>query len=107
MEIFLCVIFAWNAVSLKKDRYLKTKCMPYTRLFLPEIHPSPLEQNAVEMSFGLLEMSFGISEMSFAILKLEFLHFGPFSWEICGEELRDSIQRSFPNDDLKLAPLVQ
>ena len=33
--------------------------------FLPEKHPNPLDQNAAEMSFGLLEMSFGVLEMSF------------------------------------------
>ena len=40
--------------------------------FLPENHPNPLDQNAAEMSFGLLEMSFGVLEMSFGVLEMSF-----------------------------------
>ena len=40
--------------------------------FLPKNHPNPLDQNAAEMSFGLLEMSFGVLEMSFGVLEMSF-----------------------------------
>ena len=40
--------------------------------FLPKNHPNPLNQNAAEMSFGLLEMSFGVLEMSFGVLEMSF-----------------------------------
>ena len=39
---------------------------------MPENHPNPLDQNAAEMSFGLLEMSFGVLEMSFGVLEMSF-----------------------------------
>ena len=39
---------------------------------MPENHPNPLDQNAAEMSFGLLEMSYGLLEMSFGVLEMSF-----------------------------------
>jgi len=40
--------------------------------FFTQKHPNPLNQNAVEMSSGLLEMSFGRLEMSFGLLEMSF-----------------------------------
>ena len=49
-----------------------TKSAIMQAFFLPENHPNPLDQNAAEMSFGLLEMSFGVLEMSFGVLEMSF-----------------------------------
>ena len=56
----------FNALHNPKSR------APLQAFFLPENHPNPLDQNAAEMSFGLLEMSFGVLEMSFGVLEMSF-----------------------------------